>query len=75
MNNSNWQVHENFVFIASAGSEGSGESEYMYFSMEFIRGIRDTCKRVWMGGGGGLEFTIHKNFSPLFISLKFWVIH
>ena len=27
------------------------------------------------GGGGGLVFTIHKKFSPLFISLKFWVIH
>ena len=25
--------------------------------------------------GGGLVFTIHKKFSPLFISLKFWVIH
>ena len=31
-----------------------------------------------MGGGGGggvLVFTIHKKFSPLFFSLKFWVIH
>ena len=27
------------------------------------------------GGGGGLVFTIHLKFSPLFISLKFWVIH
>ena len=27
------------------------------------------------GGGGGLVFTIHKKFSSLFISLKFWVIH
>ena len=27
------------------------------------------------GGGGGLVFTIHKKISPLFISLKFWVIH
>ena len=27
------------------------------------------------GGGGVLVFTIHKKFSPLFISLKFWVIH
>ena len=27
------------------------------------------------GGGGGLVFTIHQKFSPLFISLKFWVIH
>ena len=26
-------------------------------------------------GGGGLVFTIQKKFSPLFISLKFWVIH
>ena len=26
-------------------------------------------------GVGGLIFTIHKKFSPLFISLKFWVIH
>ena len=25
--------------------------------------------------GGGLVFTIHLKFSPLFISLKFWVIH
>ena len=24
---------------------------------------------------GGLVFTIHGKFSPLFISLKFWVIH
>ena len=24
---------------------------------------------------GGLVFTIHKKFSPLFISLEFWVIH
>ena len=25
--------------------------------------------------GGGLVFTIHFKFSPLLISLKFWVIH
>ena len=31
-------------------------------------------KRVWMGGGG-LVFTIHQKFSPLFISLKIWIIH
>ena len=27
------------------------------------------------GGGGGLVFIIHKKFSPLFISIKFWVTH
>ena len=27
-------------------------------------------KRVWMWGVGGLVITIHKKFSPLFISLK-----
>ena len=26
-------------------------------------------------GGDCLVFAIHKKFSPLFISLKFWVIH
>ena len=26
-------------------------------------------------GGWGLVFTVHLKFSPLFISLKFWVIH
>ena len=31
--------------------------------------------RVWMGGGGGLVFTIHYKFSPLFVSLKFWAVH
>ena len=27
------------------------------------------------GGGGGLVFTVHLKFCPLFISLKFLVIH
>ena len=26
-------------------------------------------------GGGGLVFNTHQKFSPLFFSLKFWVIH
>ena len=31
-------------------------------------------KRVWMGGGSaGIHYSL--KFSPLFISLKFWVIH
>ena len=34
--------------------------------------LQSQYTRVWMGG---LVFTIHLKFSPLFISLKFWVIH
>ena len=45
---------------------------------EPLRSLEDTCRSVWMEGGGGgvgLVFTIHKTFCPLFISSKFWAIH
>ena len=33
------------------------------------------CSTSYEGLDGGMVFTIHIKFSPLFISLKFWVIH
>ena len=30
-------------------------------------------KRVWMGGSAGIFYSL--KFSPLFKTLKFWVIH
>ena len=50
-------------------------SNFLGAAFFLLRMHADYFNKGLDGGGGGLIFTIHSKFSPLFISFKFWVIH